>query len=209
MAISTTSTDLKIQISSISDRLNEVNFFTIRGAKLQHHIVAEKIPPLYDSDTAKTSSMGDRSLTGITHIIVDEVHESPDLPLARYCPLCEFHAPPHRFAFDKSRDDSQSPPRPLVKTRLTRERYPHPYKECFVPSPTDAGLTFHPPRGAQRPRWRTDPGSGSDIICNSPDFSLQDIVHFVGFMHHLTVLPLTRAEMIAKAPTSTCQNPSY
>ncbi|MED6213368.1 hypothetical protein PIB30_092463, partial [Stylosanthes scabra] len=78
-------------------------------------------------------------------------------------------------------DDSQSPPRPLVKMRLTRERYPHPYKECFVPSPTDAGLTFHPPRGAQRPRWRTDPGSGSDIICNSPDFSLAKYCSLCGF----------------------------
>ncbi|MED6176508.1 hypothetical protein PIB30_088879, partial [Stylosanthes scabra] len=68
----------------------------------------------------------------------------PDLPQSRYCSLCGFHAPPHGFTFDKSMDDSQSLPRPLVKMRLTRERYPHPYKECFVPSPTDAGLTFHP-----------------------------------------------------------------
>ncbi|MED6163833.1 hypothetical protein PIB30_083876 [Stylosanthes scabra] len=58
---------------------------------------------------------------------------SPDLPLARYCPLCGFHAPSYGFVFDKSRDDSQSPLRPLVKMRLTRENYPYSYKECFVP----------------------------------------------------------------------------
>ncbi|MED6139307.1 hypothetical protein PIB30_082581 [Stylosanthes scabra] len=51
-----------------------------------------------------------------------EYCNNPDLPLARYCPLCGFYAPPHDFAFDKSRDDSQSSARPLVKTRLIRER---------------------------------------------------------------------------------------
>ncbi|MED6139906.1 hypothetical protein PIB30_088343, partial [Stylosanthes scabra] len=56
----------------------------------------------------------------------DTICNSPDLLLARYCPLCGFHAPPHGFAFEKS---------PLVKMRLTRERYPHSYKECFCNSP--------------------------------------------------------------------------
>ncbi|MED6215904.1 hypothetical protein PIB30_002592 [Stylosanthes scabra] len=36
-------------------------------------------------------------------------------------------------------------------------------------SPTDVGLDIPPPKGAQRPRWRIDPGSGSDTISNSPD----------------------------------------
>ncbi|MED6164136.1 hypothetical protein PIB30_086788 [Stylosanthes scabra] len=105
---------------------------------------------------------------------------SPDFPLARYCLLCGFHAPPHGFAFDKSKDDSQSPPSPLVKTRLTRERYPHPYKECFVPL-SNVGLTFHPRKGAQRPRWHTDPGSGSDTIWNSPELPLARYCPFCGF----------------------------
>ncbi|RYR10765.1 hypothetical protein Ahy_B05g079245 [Arachis hypogaea] len=39
---------------------------------------------------------------------------------------------PHGFAFD-DRDDSQSPPHSLVKTLHATERYPHPYKACFVP----------------------------------------------------------------------------
>ncbi|MED6162568.1 hypothetical protein PIB30_071756, partial [Stylosanthes scabra] len=86
-------------------------------------------------------------------------------------------------------------PKP-IKTRLTRERYPHSYKECFVPLSNRCGTYIPPPKGAQRPRWHTDPGSGSDIICNSPDFSLARYVRFVGFMHHLTVLPLMRSKPI-------------
>ncbi|MED6157876.1 hypothetical protein PIB30_027541 [Stylosanthes scabra] len=79
----------------------------------------------------------------------DTICNSSVLPLARYCPLCGFHAPPHGFVFDKSRDDSrddsQSPPHPLVKTRLIRERYLHPYKECFVPLSNRCG-TYRPCR---------------------------------------------------------------
>ncbi|RYQ92943.1 hypothetical protein Ahy_B09g099185 [Arachis hypogaea] len=33
-------------------------------------------------------------------------------------------------------------------------------------------LTIHPPKGARRPRWHIDPGSGSDTICNSSDHPL-------------------------------------
>ncbi|MED6167749.1 hypothetical protein PIB30_005716 [Stylosanthes scabra] len=39
-------------------------------------------------------------------------------------------------------------------------------------SPTNVGLHNPPPKGAQRPRWHIDPGSGSDTICNSPDHLL-------------------------------------
>ncbi|MED6226889.1 hypothetical protein PIB30_108180, partial [Stylosanthes scabra] len=109
------------------------------------------------------------------------ISNSPNLPLARYCPLCGFHAPPHGFAFDKNRDDSQSSPRPLFKTRLTRERYPYPYKECFVPFSNRYGTYIPPPKGAQRPRWHTDPGSGSDTICNSPNLSLARYCPLCGF----------------------------
>ena len=60
----------------------------------------------------------------------DTICNSLDHPLARYCPL--WHTRPHGFAFD-DRDASRSPPHSLVKTRHVRERYPHPYKACFVP----------------------------------------------------------------------------
>ncbi|MED6167748.1 hypothetical protein PIB30_005715 [Stylosanthes scabra] len=39
-------------------------------------------------------------------------------------------------------------------------------------SPVDVGLHNPPPKGAQRPHWHIDPGSGSDTICNSADHPL-------------------------------------
>ncbi|QHO58655.1 uncharacterized protein DS421_3g92480 [Arachis hypogaea] len=68
---------------------------------------------------------------------------SPDHPLARYCPL--WHTRPHGFAFD-DRDDSRSP-------------HIHSSK-CIMLG------------RAQRPCWHIDLGSGSDTICNSPDHPL-------------------------------------
>ncbi|MED6206074.1 hypothetical protein PIB30_023599 [Stylosanthes scabra] len=47
---------------------------------------------------------------------------------------------PHGFVSD-DRDDGLSPPHSLVKTRLTRERYPHPYKACFVLLPNRCGTS--------------------------------------------------------------------
>ncbi|MED6197006.1 hypothetical protein PIB30_052704 [Stylosanthes scabra] len=110
-------------------------------------------------------------LSPFLFVLVAECN-SLDLPPARYCPLCGFHAPPHGFAFDKS---------PLVKTRLTRERYPYSYKECFVPLSNRCGTYIPPPKRAQRPRWHTDPGSASDAICNSPNLSLARYCLFCGF----------------------------
>ncbi|MED6159887.1 hypothetical protein PIB30_046416 [Stylosanthes scabra] len=63
----------------------------------------------------------------------------PDHPLARYCPL--WHTRPHGFA-SNSRDDDQSPPHSPVKTRHARERYPHPYKACFVLLPNRCGRSL-------------------------------------------------------------------
>ncbi|MED6160519.1 hypothetical protein PIB30_052120, partial [Stylosanthes scabra] len=71
-------------------------------------------------------------------------------------------------------------PKP-IKTRLTRERYPHPYKECFVPLSNRCGTYIPPPKGAQRPRWHTNPGSGSDTICNSPNLPLARYCPLCGF----------------------------
>ncbi|MED6185812.1 hypothetical protein PIB30_060622 [Stylosanthes scabra] len=62
----------------------------------------------------------------------DTIFNSPNLPIARYCLLCGFHAPPHGFAFDKSRNDSQSSSCSLIKTRLTRERSPKPFSILCV-----------------------------------------------------------------------------
>ncbi|MED6119719.1 hypothetical protein PIB30_014326 [Stylosanthes scabra] len=93
----------------------------------------------------------------------DTICNIPDLPLARNCPL--WHTRPHGFSFD-DRDDSRSPPHSLVKRLHARERYPYPYKACFVP------LHNLPHKGAQRPRWDIDPDSGSDAICNIPDHPL-------------------------------------
>ncbi|MED6220553.1 hypothetical protein PIB30_045932 [Stylosanthes scabra] len=79
---------------------------------------------------------------------------------------------PYGFAFD-DRDDNLSLPHSLVKTHHARERYPHPYKACFVPLPNrHVGLHNPPFKGAQRLRWHIDLGSGSDTICNSPDHPL-------------------------------------
>ncbi|KAL4305422.1 hypothetical protein AHAS_Ahas16G0076700 [Arachis hypogaea] len=59
----------------------------------------------------------------------DTICNSPDHPLARYCPL--WYTRPHGFAFD-DRDDSRNPPHSLVKTRHARERYPHPSSNIVV-----------------------------------------------------------------------------
>ncbi|KAL4293748.1 hypothetical protein AHAS_Ahas18G0159100 [Arachis hypogaea] len=37
-------------------------------------------------------------------------------------------------------------------------------RHASFPSPTDVGPYNPPPKGAQRPRWHIDPGSGSDTI---------------------------------------------
>ncbi|MED6174285.1 hypothetical protein PIB30_067732 [Stylosanthes scabra] len=71
-------------------------------------------------------------------------------------------------------------PKP-IKARLTRERYPQPYKKCFVPFSNRCGTYIPPPKGAQRPRWHTDPGSGSDTICNNPDLPLARYCPLCGF----------------------------
>ncbi|MED6211848.1 hypothetical protein PIB30_077496 [Stylosanthes scabra] len=47
--------------------------------------------------------------------------------------------------------------------------------------PSLVGLTFHLPKGTQSPRWHTDPGSGSDTICNSPDLPLARYCPLCGF----------------------------
>ncbi|MED6140079.1 hypothetical protein PIB30_089752 [Stylosanthes scabra] len=106
---------------------------------------------------------------------------NPDLPLARYCPLCGFYAPPHGFAFDKSKDNSQSPQAHLSKYVLLGRGIHTLIRSVSFPSPTDVELTFHPPKGAQRPHWHTDPGSGSDTICNSPDLLLARYCPLCGF----------------------------
>ncbi|MED6189766.1 hypothetical protein PIB30_099151 [Stylosanthes scabra] len=67
-------------------------------------------------------------------------------PLARYCPLWSvgmMATPPHTHP--TSRDDGLSPPHSLVKTRHTRERYPHPYKACFVLLPNRCGTSQSTP----------------------------------------------------------------
>ncbi|KAL4330679.1 hypothetical protein AHAS_Ahas13G0424200 [Arachis hypogaea] len=83
---------------------------------------------------------------------------SLDHPLARYCPL--WHTKSHGFAFD-DRDDSRNPPHSLVKTRHVRERYPHPYKACFVPLPNRCG-TLHLTR-----RWEHNVYCVRHIASNS------------------------------------------
>ena len=84
--------------------------------------------------------------------------------MARYCPL--WHWPflstrPHGF-----------------KTRLTRERYPHPYKACFVPLSSRCGISQSTPLGAQRPRWHTDLGPALIPSVTSQVPTWHDIVRF-------------------------------
>ncbi|MED6166179.1 hypothetical protein PIB30_106592, partial [Stylosanthes scabra] len=43
------------------------------------------------------------------------------------------------------RDDGLSPPHSLVKTRHARERYPYPYKACFVFLPNQCGTSQSTP----------------------------------------------------------------
>ncbi|MED6174884.1 hypothetical protein PIB30_073185 [Stylosanthes scabra] len=72
----------------------------------------------------------------------DTICNSPDLPLARYCPLCGFHAPPHSFVFDKSMDDSQSPQDHLSKGLLLGRGINTLIRSVSFPSPTNVGLTL-------------------------------------------------------------------
>ncbi|MED6206073.1 dihydrolipoamide dehydrogenase precursor [Stylosanthes scabra] len=51
---------------------------------------------------------------------------------------------PHDFVSD-NRDDDLSPPHSLVKMRLTRKRYPHPYKAYFVLLPNRCGTSQSTP----------------------------------------------------------------
>ncbi|MED6195566.1 hypothetical protein PIB30_039081 [Stylosanthes scabra] len=116
-------------------------------------------------------------------------------PLARYCPLWSVGmmdnrpptlTQPHGFVSD-NRDDGLSPPHSLVKTRHARERYPHPYKACFVLLPNRsrgdqseaAGRRRRPP--AAGGRGRTAGRGQRQPALRSPDINrLSREVHVVG-----------------------------
>ncbi|PON54569.1 hypothetical protein PanWU01x14_194380 [Parasponia andersonii] len=59
-----------------------------------------------------------------------------------------------------------------------RERYPPPYKECFVPLSSRCGISQSPPLKGSASPLTIDSGTGSDTICNSPRTPLADIVRF-------------------------------
>ena len=58
---------------------------------------------------------------------------------SRYCPLWAF---PSRFPL-------------TVLNASTRERFPHPYKKCFILLSNQHGISQSTPLGAQHPRWHT------------------------------------------------------
>ncbi|PON63179.1 hypothetical protein PanWU01x14_132730 [Parasponia andersonii] len=77
--------------------------------------------------------------------------ETPKNPASRYCPLCHL--------------GQTRPPQLMVFNASDRERYPHPYKECFVPLSSRRGISQSPLKGSASP-LTIDSETGSDTIYN-------------------------------------------
>ena len=65
-----------------------------------------------------------------------------------------------------------------VWNTFTRERFPDPYKECFVPLSKRCGISQSTPFGGPASSLTHHSMSSSDTICNSPSPPLADIVLF-------------------------------
>ncbi|PON38316.1 hypothetical protein PanWU01x14_313440, partial [Parasponia andersonii] len=89
---------------------------------------------------------------------------SPRIPLADIVRFATWTKPPSAaHSFQNASD---------------RERYPHPYKECFVPLSSRCGISQSPPLKGSASPLTIDSGTGSDTISNSPRIPLANIVRF-------------------------------